>query len=185
MPTDPDIEKLKEMQAALVDKAMKLAELKDGEQIMREAAKLQEEGKKLEAACLEVAAKKEAEYDALREKYGVPKDKKPRVIKVELTDEQRKRILEETGVRMEVVELEEGTDIPAEKWMPQEHPQQVEAIARRKALKGQKQKEAQEAAKQEVADAMAAVEAAVQTRDQEQLLNELKKDPNFIANQLK
>lgn len=184
MPTDPDIAELLTKQAALVEKAQKLGELKDGEQISREANKLAEEAKKLEAAAQEVAKKKEAEGAALREKLDAPPDREPRIIKVALTDEQRTRVLEDTGVRVEVVALEEGKDIPApsERFMPDEHPAMIEAIARKKAEQQKSQKEADAAAREAVGQAMADIEAAAITRDQEQALKNLKKDPDFIGN---
>jgi len=159
---------------ALLAGALKIHTMNDGDAIMEEGKKLQKQGAELEAMALVFEQQKKQEFEA---RYGPQPPRKK--IKVELTDEQRQHVLDETGVRMEVVEFDEG-DFFMHKYMPEEHPQRVEIQAIKQAKKKIAEDEGQKKA-QETADTALQGIKDVPIPEVQEKLAELLKDPNWMG----
>jgi len=168
---DQILEKQKEMTA----KAMKLNDM-EGEPVVVEANKLQTDSKQLRGMCDEFAAQEEKKW---AEHYGTAESKSPKIVKVKLTDEQRKHVLDETGVRIEVVELEEGREIK-EDGMPQENPALIEYKAMEKARGKIAAKEAAEENKKAISNTIGEIQAQKNPELNAQLDKTLS-DPEFLG----
>lgn len=158
----------------LLEGALKIHGMKDGDAIMAEGKKLQKQGAELEAMALVFEQQKKEEFEA---RFGPQPPRKK--IKVQLTDDQRQHVLDETGVRMEVVEFDEG-EFFMHKYMPEEHPQRVEIRAIEEARKKLAQDEGEKKA-QETADAALQGVKDVQIPEVQEQLAELLKDPNWMG----
>lgn len=172
------MEQIKAKQEAMVAKAMKLVDLGDnqGEKVAEEAKKLEIEGKQLEAMCKVYEMEQK---QAIEERYGRVEPRPNKMVKVELTEAQRKNVHAKTGVWIEVVELEEGAEIH-EKTMPSEQPELIEFRAIQKA-KGQLGEQAAEADRQKAVNSALADLKAQNNNDINKQLAELMKDPNFLG----
>lgn len=172
-------EQLLAKQKELVDKAMKLVDMKDGEKILEEAKKLEKEGKQLEA--MSKVYEMEQQQEAI-EKYGRVDPPPSKLVRVELTEEQRKHVHDETGVWMEVVELEEGSEIH-ENVMPSEQPELIQYRAIQKAKGMNAEKEAEAERQKQMKDALKAIKDQ-NNPDLDKQLAEAAKDPNFLGGAL-
>ena len=168
---DQILEKQKDMTA----KAMKLNDM-EGEAVVTEANKLQTDSQQLRGMCDDFAAQEEKQW---AEHYGTAESTAPKVVRVKLTDEQRKHVLDETGVRIEVVELEEGREIQ-EDGMPQENPALIEYKAMEKARGKITAKEADEENKKAISNTVAEIQAQ-KNADVNAQLDKTLSDPNFLG----
>lgn len=166
------LEHIEKRRKKLIEDCLRIQTLNDGEEIAKEGERLQKQ-----AAELEVMAKVYEQQELAKiPKPPVP----PKTIKVELTDEQRKNVLDKTGLRIEVVELQEGVDIGKEKYMPDQHPGIVEYKAIKKAERLKAKALAEEQSKKNIAAAMEEI-AKVQNPDLQKLLAEKLADPNDLG----
>lgn len=174
------IEQIQAKQQAMIDKAMKLVDMKDGEKILAESKKLEAEGKQLDAMCKVF----EMEQKQLAiEKYGRVDPPPSKLVRVELTEEQQKKVHDETGVWMEVVELKEGSEIH-EDVMPSEQPELIQYRAIQKAKGMVAEQEAEAVRKKEIGDALKALKNQ-NNPDLDKQLAEAAKDPDFLGGAFK
>ena len=153
-----------------------LAQAEDAEERDALLAMVIAQGAKLEETAVAFGEQEEAR---LTEEY--PDALNPNVprVAVLLTDEQRKRVFEETGIDVHTVYIDDMSGRQMQ-GMPEAHPDEIEAIAMEKAISVRQQIEAAEANQQVADDALAELEES----DNEALLEqvaELKKDPNFAG----
>ena len=174
------VEQILEKQRAMTEKAMKLVDMKDGEKVLEEAKKLEAEGKQLDA--MSKVFEMEQKQLAI-ERYGRVDPPPSKLVRVELTEEQQKKVHDETGVWMDVVELEEGSEIH-ENVMPSEQPELIEYRAIQKAKGMVAEQEAEAKRKKEIDDSLKALKAQ-NNPDLDKMLGEAAKDPDFLGGALK
>ncbi len=166
-----DLEAVQKKQAALVAKAMKLNDEKDGERIAKQIDPLQKEAKQLEAMAMVLAHETQT-------KYGEPPPASARVTKVRLTDVQIKSVQNKTGERVEVVEIPDAMGVRYSV-MPEEMPPAIEQIAIEQVLNEKIRLATEERNKQQTAIAL----AELRKQNSPELNKELDaklKDPNFL-----
>lgn len=161
-------------QEKLKDLAMKILALAQspgdhGDEIVKMAEQAQKEGQELEAMAL-------VWQQQVLEEAESPRPKK--CITVELTDGQRKRIMDETGVRMETVQIEDTSGVWT-KAMPSEVPPDIEAIALKQARRKKAVQEGEETAKEEATQGIDALRAQ-NNPDMDKLVDKALQDPNFL-----
>ncbi|MBN1946223.1 MAG: hypothetical protein JW797_11140 [Bradymonadales bacterium] len=169
-------EMLDARQQKLMDTAnqiLKLANTKGehGDEIVKLANQAQKEAQELEAMA--------KVYEAQSLEGRKPAKAVPTTIYVELTDEQRKRILDETGVRMERVEIPDDTGI-MERTMPVNQPPDIYPLALQQARSRKALEEAEQAAMADAAKGLAALKAQ-RNPDMDKLVEKAKADPNFLC----
>lgn len=169
------MDQILEKQKTMAANAMRLNDMDDGEKIAAEATKLDAEGKQLRAMCDDLAAQEEKKW---AEEYGKTGSPPPGIVRVKLTDEQRKHVMDETGVRIEVVELEEGHDI-MEDGMPSENPAIIEYKAMEKAKAKIAAKDANQENQKAISDTIAEIQAQ-KNPDVNAQLDKTLSDPNFL-----
>jgi len=141
-----------------------------GEEIVKEANVAQREAQELEAMA------KVWEQQELADRRAPTAEP---YITVKLNDDQRERILEETGVRMETVDIPDGTQI-MERTMPVNQPPDIERIALEQARAQKALKEGEQAAMAEAAQGLAALKAQ-KNPEMDKLVDKALKDPNFLC----
>lgn len=166
-----DLEAVQKMQAALVEKAMKLNDEKDGERIAKQIDPLQKEAKQLEAMALVLAHETQA-------KHGEPPPGSARVTKVRLTEAQVKSVQNKTGERVEVVEIPDAMGVRYGV-MPEEIPPAIEKIAIEQVLNEKIRRATEERNKQQTAIALAELRKQ-NNADLNKQLDEKLKDPDFL-----
>ena len=167
-------EAIERRQAELIVAAQKLAKMTDGERIMKEAEGLKRKAEELEAMALVY----EQEHTAPSVNASTTQ-----ILKVQLTEQQRKNVHAETGVWLDVVEFEEGVQLQGA-GMPYEYPQMVEY----QAIQVAKRQKGDEAAKNHAKTT--ALENIAEIRknggkEANAQLDQLLKDPNFLDGLLK
>ena len=172
MPNEITMEMIDQRADELRAKIRAIEQEKDGEKIMKMAFDCKADAESLQALM-------EAFEHQEKAKYAHFPPYVPKIIKVELTDKQRKRVMEETGVRMEVVELEEDIDV-VEEFMPEENPDEVERLAIEKARRMKAQAEGEQAAMQAAAAAISDIRE-VDNPELQALLDEKLADPDFLG----
>jgi hypothetical protein len=168
-------------QQELIKETQDLSKLDDGEEIVERSKKLQEKGAQLQAMVLVFEAQQHADLglDAPdRERPWEPSQPSGRV-KVQLTDEQRKNVHQETGVWMDVVEFVQGDELRRE-GMPTEDLEVIEARAIQKANRQKKKEGSAQAVSQGAAESMAAI-AKGDDPDLKAALEKATKDPSFLG----
>lgn len=141
-----DIEERRDRMFKLVD-AMHAQE--DMTAMLQIVAQLEQEAKDLDKSIRTFQEKMEKEWGKMR---------RP-AFEVVLTPEQRQRITRETGIQMQTVWIDDvGGGLNAA--MPTTHPEQVEAEALRQARALKAAEPAKAAARKQIADGLAAIEAA-------------------------
>ena len=140
-----------------------------GDEIMKMGEQARKEGQELEAMAL-------VWQQQVLEEAEAPRAKK--YITVELTDGQRNRIMDQTGVRMETVQIEDTAGAWT-KAMPSEVPPDIEAIALEQARRKKATQEGEEAAKEEATKGIDALRAQ-NNPDMDKLVDKALKDPNFL-----
>jgi hypothetical protein len=163
------LDELLRKQAAMSEKAQALASERDVEKIQRVTAELEDDGRALE----ELARAFEQQELA---KAGPP----PRgQLEVVLTDEQRRRVKNLTGVEMTSVLVADEMGVLS-KAMPMTHPRDIEQLALDEARKLASLRDADGKMRAALDDAIRQIEAAgygeVQTE-----LERLKADPTWLG----
>jgi hypothetical protein len=162
-----DLEKKKD---EMLELAKTLEGLEDHAQIQAIAEQLAEQGKELEILAAEFAGQSDATAKS-RTAWA----------EVVLTPDQRKRILEATGVEMETVKIRDDGGFFSLS-MPYMAPSVIEAYALREAERRKQGKEGEEIAQQQLDQALADLDAA--GPQVQEKLEELKQDPNFLGGML-
>jgi hypothetical protein len=141
-----EIEERRDRMYRLIDQ---MTAQEDMTAMLQIVAQLEQEAKELDGAIRTFSAKMEKEWGPMR---------RP-AFEVVLTTEQRARIMKETGVSMQTVWIEDqGGGLNAA--MPSTHPEVIEAEALRQAKALQATEPAKAAAKKQITDALAEIEAA-------------------------
>jgi len=104
-------------------------------------------------------------------------------LEVVLTADQRKRILQKTGIAMETVVIEDEAGA-LNQTMPQQRPEHIEKLATEEAERRKTAAEAEKVVRARLDEAMADIEAQGNAELSEQL-QRLKDDPNFAGGLLK
>ncbi len=130
MPDEITMEELQRAQEELQELASKLDPDMDAEERDRLVAKIQKKAKKLQSMAAAFEAQENAKYEQQRKELGVP-PRTPYTV-VELTEEQRARIEERTGVKVEAVKIDDPSADMTQA-MPNMPPEFIEAIANRYA----------------------------------------------------
>jgi hypothetical protein len=163
MSTLKEIEQRQERMYKLIDKMNAQEDMTAMLEVVKE---LEEEARGLENAVLGFQAKMEKE---------TPKTRKG-AFEVVLTPEQRQRILKETGVDMRTVWIQDQAGV-RNAAMPLTQPEIIEAEALKQAREQKALEPAKQAAKRQVDEALAEIEALSPTHAE--LVARVKADPRF------
>jgi hypothetical protein len=162
---DPTMEELKAKAEALVKRMALIVNEADPDKFIALAKEIEAEAKA---------------FEALGNAYvSANSPKPPPMTTVVLTPDQRKRILDQTGVAMETIELPDDGAITS-KLMPETRKQQVEAWALEEAKRRKQADQANAKAMEQINSAIADLEA-VGNPDLMALLEENKKNPKFLG----
>ncbi len=137
----------------------------NGERIMQLAEEMRVEAAELERVALAFQAKMDKESSRARSTFEVV-----------LTPDQRQRIRAKTGVTMESILIDDATGV-LNASMVSTKPQVIEAYALREAERRKLEGPAKEAAKRDVDEHLAALEA--QSDQMAEKVRELRADPKF------
>ncbi len=163
------IDDLMKKQQTMLDIMLRMPEERDSERITEMARQLEREAKELEALA------KEFETQELA-KAGPP----PRgSLEIVLTAAQRKRVLDETGVKMETLTVRDESGVLS-KSMPFTDPKRIELMALAEARRRKMTTEGDAAMRAEVQNLLAEIEGQG-TGEVRQMLEELKQDPNWLG----
>ena len=160
------LEDIEAKQKAITEDAKKMAKLTDPQEILDAAAKIVVKAKELERAALNLAAA--ATPPGPRNEGGE--------VRVVLTPDQRKRIVEQTGVGLEVLTVDRGAAALHAR-MPTMQKQLIERLALQEAAVHVVIRERRKA----IAKLIKQLEAIEdKTPDMEEIIEQLKRDPDKI-----
>lgn len=170
MANDINMQPLVEKANTMVKLAAEAANESDPEKALANAEKLMAMGQEMEKMGDEMRAQ-------LGAKRGAAK------VEVVLTPDQRKRILDKTGIAMETLIVDDQAGA-MNKGMPSTLPEQIELLALKEAERRKHGAEADKIVRAELDRAMEDIEAQGNAELSEQLAK-LKADPNFAGGLLK
>ncbi len=162
------LDDLKRKQEELLSRLDALQGETDGDKLVAVAAELQAAGEELETLA------REFEQQEI-ERNGGPKQGNTEVV---LTEAQRKRIHDETGVTMESLVMRDDAGI-ATRTMPMTDPRIIEYRALQEAKRRKIGEESDSALREKMDQVFAEIEAASPSAADK--LAELKADPNFLG----
>lgn len=158
-------------QQALVERMQAaVAGAPQGERMLELAAQMQREAQALEALARGYEAQAQGEA------------KTPRgVVQVQLTEAQRRRVRDEVGIEMELLQIQDAAGL-----MNQAMPVMTPAVIEEMALAEARRRKQTRAAEAEVAAQVGAVVAELERHPHvKEKLDELRRDPNYMGGMLK
>ncbi len=168
----------KEMIDARADELRALCErigtLNDADRIVAEARVAQRKAEELQAMTIVHSQQLQEEWAA-----QVPHEEPVQLIKVKLTEEQRKAVHAQTGVWLDVVPFREGRDFHP-KLMPHEHPELVTARSIDYAMRQRRAAEADAEARVAFAESIQALRAQ-NNPELNAMLDKQLADPNSLG----
>jgi hypothetical protein len=172
MPRELTMDDLMRKQAAMLELMQRLPGERDAEKVTQMSRQLQADARELETMAREFERQELA-------KAGPP----PRgSLEVVLTDAQQKRVYDETGVRMKTLVVRDESGVLS-KSMPFTDPKRIELMAIAEARRQKVTTEGDAQMRAEVQNLVAEIEAQG-TGEVKQMLDELKRDPNWLGGML-
>lgn len=160
------------LQQKMTAAAMELVDVDNGDFIVKKSKELEAMGKELEALAKRFEAQELAKLPPSQLGY----------VEVQLTPDQRQRVLDETGLEMEFIRIQSDGPFMGE-FMPHATPDFVERAALEEARRIVAEREGRVEAKAQFKEVMSELESQ-DNPDLQKQLKKLKDDPDFVGKAL-